>query len=283
MPAPTFLGIGAQKAGTSWLFEMVARHPDVCSGKDKEIHFFNSPKNYEKGRDWYEAQFTRNPSAHLVGECTPAYLWTVGDVPPTAHLLGTAPRISAAYPDLRLVASLRDPVERAVSAYLHLVGHGRVRPGVPIEEATRKLPGIVQKGYYALQIKEWLRCFDRDQFLLLVFEEDIRPDPAKGPTLRRVFEHIGADPSFLPSGMTDRVNDRASYFDMRRRHAGRIGRRLMGYVPRRLREHPAWEFGVSEEDRAYLAALYAPEVEALEEILGRPLPWTSTRRLARLE
>ena len=130
MPAPTFLGIGAQKAGTTWLFSMVAQHPGVVSGKRKELHYFNLPTRYDRPREWYEGEFDvpeGGVGGRAVGECTPAYLWTTGD-PSTLegekHVLGTAERVAALYGpgtghDLRLVVCLRDPVDRAPPSLRH--------------------------------------------------------------------------------------------------------------------------------------------------------------------
>ncbi|RYJ02932.1 MAG: sulfotransferase, partial [Actinomycetales bacterium] len=57
MPAPTFLCIGAQKCGTTWLASAVAQHPEVGTGRKKELHFFDQRAAYERGLDWYESQF----------------------------------------------------------------------------------------------------------------------------------------------------------------------------------------------------------------------------------
>jgi len=100
MPAPTFLCIGAQKCGTTWLARAVKQHPQVSPGKKKELHFFNHRDAYDRGLEWYEAQFRSRPQTRATGEFTPNYWWTTGtDVP--FHYLGSADRIADAYPDLR--------------------------------------------------------------------------------------------------------------------------------------------------------------------------------------
>ena len=90
MPAPTFLCIGAQKCGTTWLARAVKQHPQVSPGKKKELHFFNHRDAYEQGLDWYESQFRSRPQTRATGEFTPNYWWTKG-TETSFHYLGAAP------------------------------------------------------------------------------------------------------------------------------------------------------------------------------------------------
>ena len=129
MPAPTFLCIGAQKCGTTWLAHAVKQHPEVATGRKKELHFFDSRDAYAKGLSWYEKQFSVGTPARAVGEFTPNYWWTEGTTT-TNNWLGSAGRVADAYPDLQLVVCLRHPVDRAISAYFHHMKAGRYPPSV---------------------------------------------------------------------------------------------------------------------------------------------------------
>ncbi len=146
---PTFLVIGAQKCGTNWIAQMLSQHPEVCvpSKKSyiffnkihKELHFFNKRQRYEYGLEWYKSWFKIAPSTRAAGEFTPNYLWTnernnlttkdekSWNIPELVH---------KHYPNLKLIVSLRDPVERAISAYpkrsfgfeaKYSVGCGKIR------------------------------------------------------------------------------------------------------------------------------------------------------------
>ena len=275
MPAPTFLCIGAQKCGTTWLASAVAQHPQVAPGKKKELHFFDNREAYARGLDWYEQQFRVRPRTVAVGEFTPNYWLTVG--PDVASLFpGSAERVAAAYPDLQLIACLRDPVERAVSAYFHQIKAGRVAPSVSLLDAARERPGIIDFGRYATQLVAWLEHYPLERFLVLVYEEDIRPDEAKPQALRRTFEHLGVDPDFEPEDIAVRRNVRVSDFEMRLRHASPARRRVMEHLPQRVRESERWAITVSDADRRTLAEIYAPETARLEEMLGRTMPWPRT-------
>lgn len=274
MPAPTFLCIGAQKCGTTWLASAVAQHPEVGTGRKKELHFFDQRDAYARGLDWYERQFRTTPATRAVGEFTPNYWRTVGAETPT-NFLGSADRVADAYPDLRLIVCLRDPVDRAVSAYFHNIKAGRLSPEVPFLDAVRERPGLRDFGLYGSQLDAWLTRFPIERYLFLVYEEDIRPDPAKPDALRRTFEHIGVDPAFAPQDTSVERNARLSDFEMRRRHASGARRWLMSRVPERLRDSDRWAIIISDADRQALAADYAPEVARLEELLGRSMPWAT--------
>lgn len=272
MPAPTFLCIGAQKCGTTWLASAVAQHPEVGTGRKKELHFFDQPDAYARGIDWYESRFRTGPQTRAVGEFTPNYWRTVGTATPTTFL-GSAERVAAAYPDLQLVVCLRDPVDRAVSAYFHNIKAGRLDPSMSLGEAVRDRPGLRDFGLYATQLDAWLAHYPMDRFLFLVYEEDIRSDAAKPQALRRTFEHIGVDPDFEPEDTSVQRNVRLSHFEMRLRHASPARRRVMERLPARVRESERWTITIADADRRALAADYLPEVERLERLLGRSLPW----------
>jgi len=272
MPAPTFLCIGAQKCGTTWLARAVQQHPQVSPGKRKELHFFNHADAYARGLDWYESQFRRSRRTRATGEFTPNYWWTVG-TRTTFHDLGCAERIAAAYPDLQLIVCLRDPLARAVSAYFHHMNAGRYPPSVSLLEATERYPDIREFGLYATQYAAWLEHYPPERFLVLVYEEDIAPDPAKQGTLDRVFAHIGVDVGFEPQQVTEARNVRQSDFTLRLKHATGVRRRVMERLPQRLRDSPRWRIPVADSDRRALAEDFRPEVARLEEMLGRRLTW----------
>ena len=272
MPAPTFLCIGAQKCGTTWLARAVQQHPQVSPGKKKELHFFNHRDAYEQGLEWYESQFRSRRQTRATGEFTPNYWWTTGtDVP--FHYLGSADRIADAYPELQLIVCLRDPLDRAVSAYFHHMNAGRYPPSVSLTDATRRYPDIREFGLYATQYAAWLDRYPAERFLVLVYEEDIAPDDAKRATLGRVFAHIGVDADFEASDVTEARNVRSGDFAIRMKHASPIRRRVMAALPERARDWPRWEISASVEDRAALAEDFRPEVQRLEQMLGRRLPW----------
>ncbi|GMH61901.1 hypothetical protein TrST_g1062 [Triparma strigata] len=109
-PKVAFLGIGMQKAGTSWLYTMLSQHPSICLSVEKEVHYWDMHKEEKgKGDEWYESQFPESSPDKLVGEITPDYLnmW--------ATRIG---QMHAYNPDLKLIVLHREEISRACSAFL---------------------------------------------------------------------------------------------------------------------------------------------------------------------
>ncbi len=186
---PDFVGVGVQKAGTSWWYALIATHPGVeyVPGKRKELHYFDNAWQ-QAGPDLaqrYGDFFPRQPGK-LIGEWTPRYL-TDFWVP---HLLAKAA------PRARILVMLRDPVERFESAVAHeLSAGGRIRPMLAAEAASR--------GFYHQHMTRLLHHFPREQVLVLQYER-CRDEAAR--EVARTYEFLGLDPSFAPPRLSERVN-----------------------------------------------------------------------------
>jgi hypothetical protein len=233
MAALTFLGIGAQKTGTTWLHEMLKLHPAVGLPADKEQHFWDAQHAKGKSVADYDALFAsmRQP---VRGEITPRY----AILPPETIAL-----IRRHYPQLLLLFSLRNPMERAWSnAKMALLSReivssmkdvDRVNDAWYIDHFRSELS--LQRGDYETCLRNWLDHFDQEQ-LLISFYEDLQRDP------RGYLAHIGTDPSFYTS-VPDSVL------------AQRIGTTEFGAIRPSL-------FPVLKD-------LYAPKIASLSAYLGR--------------
>lgn len=165
---PNLFILGAQKAGTSWLHEMLSRHPDIYMSDLKELAFFNgSGDRYRKNSvDQYLANFKNANAARYVGESTPAYFWTN-----KKHPHAVARRVKEfCGADVRFLISLRNPVERAISAYSHHAIRGNLASSTSIFEAPANM-GLLSIGDYSRHIKAWADIFDRNLFFVFRYEE----------------------------------------------------------------------------------------------------------------
>lgn len=188
---PDFVGVGVQKAGTSWWHRLLASHPGVAPRLDrqKELHFFDAFSGRQFGRAdaaRYQALFPRSEGA-LAGEWTPRYLsdfWTPG-------------QLAVAAPDARLLVLLRDPVDRYRSGITHEINLGaRRNPMLAIE--------VMYRGMYHVQLTALLRHFPREQVLVLQYER-CRDDPQG--ELARTYAFLGlAEVGFVPAELGERVN-----------------------------------------------------------------------------
>jgi hypothetical protein len=158
---PDFVGLGAQRAGTTRWFGLLASHPDVvASPAAKELHFFDRYYTGEVDGAAAGAEYRRyfpRPAGSIAGEWTPGYLaapWV-------------APILAAAAPEARLLVILRDPLERYLSGLKHdawVAG----RHGLPLSQHA-PLEAFA-RGFYHAQLSAWLEHFDRSRVLVLQFE-----------------------------------------------------------------------------------------------------------------
>jgi hypothetical protein len=154
-PLPTFLIIGAQKSATRWLRLNLGLHPDVFSPA-RELEFFNNRERFEQeGLASYRAQFEGWSGESYVGEATPGYMFWHHD----ARVI--AGRVRETVPEARLIAILRNPVDRAQSAVVHHIQGGSLAAGSRVLDVVRRMPperdplGIVSGGWYAASLEPY--------------------------------------------------------------------------------------------------------------------------------
>lgn len=178
---PTFLIIGAMKCGTTSLHYYLSLHPEIGMSAEKELAFFVTEQNWERGERWYRRQF--DPAYRIRGEASPHYTCypKYASVPERMHTL---------VPEAKLIYLVRAPVERAVSHYCHAVSHEN--EGRTLAEAVREPNSkYLERSRYFAQIERYLPYYARDR-VLVVDQADLRD--RRRETLREVFAFVGADP-----------------------------------------------------------------------------------------
>lgn len=179
---PDFLIVGTQKGGTSTLYHILSKHPQISVPLKKEVHFFDT--NYQNGYRWYRGFMPLRSKSKLAFEATPYYLY---------HPLSPE-RIAKHLPNVKVIILLRDPVKRAYSHYQMQKDQGREEltsfEDAIDAEASRlngeedkisNLPtynsptfarySYLNRGMYHKQIQRWLTHFKRDQLLILKSEQ----------------------------------------------------------------------------------------------------------------
>lgn len=204
-----FIGIGAPKTGTTWLAEILNEHPEVCISEPKEIHYFNEKnsfahsfvnKNYKKSFEWYKKRFKHCSKENIKGEFSTGYL-----MDKKAPIL-----IKKRFPRIKLIACLRNPVDRANSNFWMFKEYLKVEHR-SIERAMREEGEYIERGLYFKQISRYLKYFKKEQ-ILFIFLDDIKNEPEK--IVRDLYEFIGvSDKNFVPKNIRKkRKNSRKSRF-----------------------------------------------------------------------
>ncbi|MGH3065768.1 MAG: sulfotransferase family protein [Gaiellaceae bacterium] len=283
MTLPTFIVIGVAKGGTTSIYRYLDQHPEIFMCPDKGPNYFG----YEDARDWrwhdegeppllrhfkvatleeYERLFDGVTSEHAVGEVSPQYFRC-----PTA-----ARRIHDVLPEAKLVASLRNPADRAFSGFLM-----RRRRGEVVGEAHSELTAgssHVKEGFYFERMKRYYDLFDREQIKIYLFDE-FKRSPAD--LVRDLFGFLGVDTGYEPDTTVQHnpANIPRSALLNRILYQPKVIRGVKAVLPERLERvakrlrqrnlRPAPSF--PPDLRAALLDLYRDDIHRLEELIERDL------------
>ncbi len=195
---PDFLIIGAQKSGTSWLHACL-RQINTCylpEDKDFEVDFCNGDE-----LPAFTQRFSDARPDQLKGDACAAWFWTQrGNDPITGKARNIVDDIHQVFgPRLKLILLLRNPVQRAISGYLHHIRFGSLSPDTPIMETDPAL-GIITLSQYGFHLNNWLKQYPADHFLVL-------PGPAETDAetiLRQVTDFLRV-PANSSNGLTKQV------------------------------------------------------------------------------
>ncbi len=190
---PNFIIIGGMKCGTSSLYNYLGQHPQLLSSNYKEIRYFSHDEYFSLGESWYRTHFPKAknvPKGSLVFEASPDYLFY-----PEA-----APRMASLLPDIKLIALLRNPTERALSHYFHDVKKGRCQ-GEIMAALSDQHTIYRPKGMYKNQLELYYQLFPSENILILN-SEVFFAQPTD--TLKRVYEFLGVDPDYEVRDLTPR-------------------------------------------------------------------------------
>jgi hypothetical protein len=254
---PSFIIIGAQRCGTTSLYDYLSHHPQIIPSPVKELFYFDD--YYTRPIEWYKSFFPTKKEQEklerdlvasvITGEASPSYFFH-----PYA-----AKRIKETLPQIKLILVLRDPIERAYSHYNHIKRLNR--EPLSFEEAIEKeeqriTPDIeklakdefykadqrrdysyLTRGYYAKQLKEWFKHFPKEQLLIVQSEEFYKNTPR---VYNEIVEYLGLNSYTLP---TFEAKNALKYAKM------------------------------APETKEKLKAYFAPKNEELYELLGKRFDW----------
>jgi hypothetical protein len=154
---PSLLFVGPTKSGTTWIDRYLRRRSDVALPKlTKETFFFD--KQYHRGMAWYEAHFGPTDQTKVCIEIAPSLF-----AKPEAIR-----RVANDLPDVRIICTMRDPVDRAVSHYFHYLKAGS--PDIGFAAMIERHPNIVEAGLYKKYLAEWDEAVGKERLTLLSYD-----------------------------------------------------------------------------------------------------------------
>jgi len=277
---PTFLVIGAMKAGTTSFYDRLGTHPEVFLPGLKEPDFFVAEKAWDRGLAWYRSLFEVAGAATAVGEASTSYT-------KCTEFAGVAARIAHILPDVRLLYLVREPVARARSMHRHNVLAGRERR--PLHQAVLDDGMYVGASSYALQLEQYLAVLPREQIHVVVTE---RFAADQQQVLDEVAGFLGVTPGhdWASHGRDRNVSaERRAETGAFRLACGSplvraVARRVPDVVVRRAYSALTRQVGPASEAlpagvEAELRARLADDTARFAELLGGPVAeWSATAR-----
>ncbi|MEO8830545.1 sulfotransferase domain-containing protein [Lapillicoccus sp.] len=268
---PNFLHLGPGKSGSTWLHETLSLHPQAYLSEAKDLYYFS--RFYDRGTQWYLAQFAGAGDQPVVGEVCPDYL---------AEPLAPQRVHDTLGPDVRLMVSLRDPVDRAFSSYLYAAKHGAAAP--TFRETAMARPELIDEGRYGTQLLAFARLYPAAQIHVSVFD-DLQASPQN--YLDEVTSWLEIDRFEIPAAQLEATlpASKARFVpvarvaqvgaDWVRKHDGArvIGRVKRSSLVQRVLYTPLGDARptITEDDAAWVRENLAGEVDTVEREFGLDL------------
>ena len=283
-----FLVIGAQKSGTTSLYRYLSSHPEIYMPPEKEIAFFSDAEKLKLGSDFYLNEYFANAQLGTTcGEASPQYM-TSGSVPLN---------IAGSFPNAKVIAILRNPIDRAYSHYRmavrrqitdlcfdDCVKHDLQHPtnGSFSLDMERD---FLHLGEYSRILTWYLKYFPREQ-IKIVFTEDLAENP--DTVMNQLFEFIGVDPQFQSIILGDRFHEGGikRFNSLEKLSQLRwVKKVIRGILPAQLRRRlgfwfvsqvvvvPTKDSGPSDATRQKLVAHFRSDVDLLEKMFEAQHPW----------
>jgi hypothetical protein len=197
-----FIGIGAQKSGTTWIAECLREHPDIIYPEDKEYFFFNRQpcflfndenlSNFSRGIDWYLDQFPQTKEGQITGEFATNYY----NDPKAAE------EIKKFFPQVKLLVILRNPIDMIYSLYWY--GKAAIRTRMPRTfERFVKQGDYLERGLYFKHLRQFYQLFPKKNIHVILLDE-VKNEPKK--VVKTLYKYLEVDPSFTPSIITKKSN-----------------------------------------------------------------------------
>ena len=262
---PGFVVIGAIRSGTTSLARYLGAHPGLYMAEQKEVRFFN--RNHVEGLEWYKQQFAGARDDQIPGEATPSYMSD-----PTSMQL-----MAETLPEVRLIASVREPVDRAWSHYW--MRREREHENRSFEDAIEaEMNAIDAEGpdapdshylrnsLYAHHLARAQNLFGPKRVEVVVFER-LRDDPLA--TFASVCRFLGVDDSIAPDNLGSQINSYVEFRSVGLRRLTKTWPKPVRAAVARINTKKQVAYPeLADSTRRNLEMYFAPHNQALERTIG---------------
>lgn len=192
-----FVYIGAPRAGSTWLSLALSQHPGLWVPHNKEIHFFNDrslfphEQKYSKGLQYYRDSFAKAPVGARLGELSPLYYFDPK----------VAGRLYKHFPNVKIIAFLRNPVEVIYSLYLRI--RCLYKRQSSFEAEINKYPEYIDLGFYSKNLTRYFDRFPKENILVYIYDEFFSNQE---DNIHNIYKFIGVNPRFTPSVIGRDIN-----------------------------------------------------------------------------
>lgn len=268
-----FMILGAQRAGTTTLYEILKRQPSLVACQPKEPHFFSLAANWKAELESYHHRFAQRPGCRYF-EGSTSYAFS------PQNRLCVWKDLREYNPRLRFIYLVRNPIERIVSAYMLYYEKGLT--DLSLDEAVVSDRMLIDATRYYSQALPYVEAFGRDRVHFIEFE-DFVANPA--PVMQGLSEFLGvpiqgpfevhSNASLGGRRQLARYNRPSLALRVMRRHFPRIWRRITDRSARQLKQKPEMDARVREA----VLNLLTPDIRALEDLLAKDFShWFATPR-----
>jgi len=273
-----FVGIGAPKCGTTWIYECLQEHPQlILAPKDQaQIAFFFKNNLEEREIKDYKSYLKRAKKGQLLGDF---HVWYLTDE-------RVIERIKKHNANVKILVCLRNPIQRAFSHYHHLK-YSQNKDWKSFEQAIKQYYNIINPGFYYKHLKPYFDNFHKHNILVLIYE-DIKKDKLK--FVQKIYRFLGVDGSFVPPSLDLKIN--LTQFKLTK-----FGRFIHKRIATPLLKNTKWAWRLKQsplikrllcevsenygkdikkevlETETYekLKQIYASDIKKLEELINRDL------------
>ena len=192
-PLPDFIIVGPQKSATTWLYECLYEHPEICMPETDSVHYFDM--NYHKGTEWYQDFFSEYENEQLIGEETPSYIR--GEMVPE--------RMVETLPDVKVIFTLRNPVNRAFSHWWHEKSKNKHSfQFAEIFENYDLYQNWVVPGFYYQHLMRYQKHMPKRNIKICIFDDLIENDLKY---IQDVYSFLNVDDDYVPTLIGQKTNE----------------------------------------------------------------------------